>query len=120
MVVVVATATIIKIIMVTLMAVKKIEEGTVVVAAVPHKEDMDADADAHAMVNHLGSATTSCAKYARKKATPHTLVGGAMRTMTTTTTTTMTREKSTLPIEWIPIGIPTQGQLITSPATLRS
>jgi hypothetical protein len=89
---------------------------TVVEAAVPHKEDADKDADMDVVEIHLDSATTSSAKYARKKATPHTPAGGAMRIMTTTTT----RKKLTQPMVWIPIGILTPGQPTTSPATLRS
>jgi hypothetical protein len=84
----------------------------------PHKEDMDEDADVDVVEIHLDSATTSSAKFARKKATPRTPVGGVMRTTTTTTTTTT--RKLMLPMVWIPIGIPTPGQPTTSPATLRS
>jgi hypothetical protein len=102
--------------MVAPVSVKKIEGGTAVVNAVPHKEDMAVDVDV--VVDHhdsatTGSATTSSAKYARKKAMPRPHAGGATRTETTTTT-----KKSTLPMVWIPIGIPTLGQPATSPTLL--
>ncbi|KAK1668456.1 hypothetical protein QYE76_056615 [Lolium multiflorum] len=80
----------------------------------PHKEDMAVDV----VVDHhdsamTGSATTSSAKYAREKAMPRPHAGGTTQTETTTTT-----KKSTLPMVWIPIGIPTLGQPATSPTLL--
>jgi hypothetical protein len=79
---VVAAATTRRINKVVLAAVMKIRDETEVEVAAPRKEDMDAEVEVDVVEIHLDSATTSSARYARKKATPHTPLRGNSRSET--------------------------------------